>query len=506
MRAFGMPSRRGRERLSWRPLKRVLTLPGGAPLFLGGVSVAMLTLLNGEWGTLRTYWLERLLVASAQVAVMTVLLHQLGLMRPSGLLLRSPIAPSAREVGIALMLLIAFASLLGVRLASAIADGGALTPQHGFLSFAPLIAGGMLMSVLIQPMVALLCFTVLLTGGAVSMGLPVEAFGVVGLVGWSGILASASLRRRTQIVWTGALISALLATVSAMLTWQVGGTLVEGALSAFWGVVGGVGATALFWLGMTLLERPFQLATPMALMELASPEQPLLRELREKAPGTYFHSLGVGQLAEEAALAIGADALLARIAGYYHDIGKLTKPDFYIENQNGVNTHERINPTLSAMIIASHVRDGVDLARRHRLPTAVRDIIAQHHGTSLITYFYHQAVGDGYDPVLEQHFRYDGPKPQTREAGIVMLADTVEAATRSLGDVSPARLANFVHDMVMMRLQDGQLDESALTFRDLSLIEEAFVRVLVALRHRRVEYAPASPDDEGENAYVTRTY
>ncbi len=505
MRAFGMPSKRGRERISWRPLKRVLTLTGWAPLVLGGISIALLTLLNGEWATLGSEWLKRVLIASAQVGVMALLIHQLGLLRPSGLLLRSPIAPSAREVGLILLLIIAFVSLFGLRLASAIADGGALTPRHGFLSFAPLLAGGMLMSALIQPVVALLCFTVLLAGVAVAMNLPITTFGVVGLVGWSGIFGVAGLRRRSQIVWVGALVSALLAVLSAVVAWQFGSTLLEGARSAFWGAVGGVGATALFWLGLTLLERPFQLATPMALMELASPEQPLLRELREKAPGTYFHSLHVGQLAEEAALAIGADALLARIAGYYHDVGKLTKPDFYIENQSGVNTHERINPTLSAMIIASHVRDGVELARRHRLPVAVRDIIAQHHGTSLITYFYHQAIGDGYDPVLEQHFRYDGPKPQTREAGIVMLADTVEAATRSLGEVSPARLANFVHEMVMMRLQDGQLDESALTFRDLSLIEEAFVRVLVATRHRRIEYTPSSPPDEGENAYVAQS-
>ncbi|MFN7162180.1 MAG: HD domain-containing protein, partial [Fimbriimonadales bacterium] len=159
------------------------------------------------------------------------------------------------------------------------------------------------------------------------------------------------------------------------------------------------------------------------------------------------------------------------------------------------------NPTLSARIIASHVRDGVELARQHRLPTAVRDIIAQHHGTTLITYFYYQAINGRHDPVLEQHFRYEGPKPQTREAAIVLLADSVEAASRVLGDVTPARLANFVREIIEMRRQDGQLDECNLTFRDLKLIEEAFVRVLVAARHRRIEY-PSGDAAEEEPVYA----
>jgi len=294
------------------------------------------------------------------------------------------------------------------------------------------------------------------------------------------------------------LLSALLAAGAFGIALGASVSWVDALGSGLWGVATGVGAVALFWLGLTLLERPFRLATPMTLLELAALEHPLLRQLRDRAPGTYFHSQQVGQLAEEAALAIGADSLLARVAGYYHDIGKLSKPEFFIENQNGVETlHAGINPTLSARIIAAHVREGVELARQHRLPTAVCDIIAQHHGTSLITYFYHQAVGGGHDPVLEQHFRYEGPKPQTREAAIVMLADTVEAASRVLGDVTPARLANFVHEMIEMRRQDGQLDECNLTFRDLSLIEEAFVRVLVAARHRRIEYpSGARQDDE----------
>jgi len=457
-----------------------------------------LALLNGDLRVSPAEWAARLLIASAQVGLLAAFFYQTGLLRPTGLALRSPVAHSTREVGLALASLVGLMSLVGIRAASLVGHGTTLTHELGFLGFAPLIAGGMLLSVLIHPLLALYVFAVLLAGVAVSRGLPALTLGAVGLAGWGAILAIASMRRRTDMFWAGSLLSALLAAGAFGIALGASVSWVDALGSGLWGVATGVGAVALFWLGMTLLERPFRLATPMTLLELAALEHPLLRQLRDRAPGTYFHSQQVGQLAEEAALAIGADSLLARVAGYYHDIGKLSKPEFFIENQNGVETlHAGINPTLSARIIAAHVREGVELARQHRLPTAVCDIIAQHHGTSLITYFYHQAVGGGHDPVLEQHFRYEGPKPQTREAAIVMLADTVEAASRVLGDVTPARLANFVHEMIEMRRQDGQLDECNLTFRDLSLIEEAFVRVLVAARHRRIEYpSGARQDDE----------
>jgi len=457
-----------------------------------------LALLNGDLRVSPAEWAARLLIASAQVGLLAAFFYQTGLLRPTGLALRSPVAHSTREVGLALASLVGLMSLVGIRAASLVGHGTTLTHELGFLGFAPLIAGGMLLSVLIHPLLALYVFAVLLAGVAVSRGLPALTLGAVGLAGWGAILAIASMRRRTDMFWAGGLLSALLAAGAFGIALGASVSWVDALGSGLWGVATGVGAVALFWLGLTLLERPFRLATPMTLLELAALEHPLLRQLRDRAPGTYFHSQQVGQLAEEAALAIGADSLLARVAGYYHDIGKLSKPEFFIENQNGVETlHAGINPTLSARIIAAHVREGVELARQHRLPTAVCDIIAQHHGTSLITYFYHQAVGGGHDPVLEQHFRYEGPKPQTREAAIVMLADTVEAASRVLGDVTPARLANFVHEMIEMRRQDGQLDECNLTFRDLSLIEEAFVRVLVAARHRRIEYpSGARQDDE----------
>ncbi|GIV07408.1 MAG: hypothetical protein KatS3mg017_0610 [Fimbriimonadales bacterium] len=480
----------GAQAAFWRRLQQPLR----APLALGMLAVITLALLNGELRMSPVAALERVAIAAAQVGLLTAFFHFTGLTRPTGAALRSPVAHSTRETGLALTALIAFFSLLGVRAASLVGQGATLSPELGFLAFAPLIAGGMLLSVLIHPLLALYAFAVLLGGAAATLKLPVQTLCAVGLVGWSAILAIAPMRRRNHLLVAGALLSGLLMVTAFSVSFT--GAWLDALTSGLWGVATGVGAVALFWLGLTLLERPFRLATPMTLMELASLEQPLLRTLREKAPGTYFHSQQVGQLAEEAALAIGADPLLARVAGYYHDIGKLNKPEFFIENQEGVDSlHAQINPTLSARIIAAHVREGVELARQYRLPTAVCDIIAQHHGTSLITYFYYQAINGRHDPVLEQHFRYEGPKPRTREAAIVMLADSVEAASRVLGDVTPARLANFVHEMVDMRRQDGQLDECNLTFRDLKLIEEAFVRVLVAARHRRIEY-PNQPEEE----------
>jgi len=490
--------KRGRGRSGAKPAPpKQLGLPlRWEPLIAGLFGLLTLTLLNGEISTLPQQWLSRGLIATAQMGLMAALIRQMGLVRVSGQTLRSPVASSAQEVGLVLLVLIGLLSLLGVRIIAVLAHEPVLGSERGFLAFAPLIAGSMMLCILIHPLLAILTFTVLLGGLVVALELPALTAGLLGLIGWSAIFVVHPLRRRTDLFRVGTLLSALFAAgafaaeLHAHANWQ------QACIGAFWGLVSGTGAIALFWLGLTLLERPFRLATPMALMELASLEHPLLRELRDKAPGTYFHSQYVGQLAEEAALAIGADPMLARVGGYYHDIGKLTRPDFYIENQTGPNAHERINPALSARIIASHVRDGVELAHQHRLPTAICDIIAQHHGTSLITYFYHQAVSEGRDPMLEQHFRYDGPKPQTREAALVMLADTVDADTRTLENPTPARLASYVHELIDMRRQDGQLDESTLTFRDLKLIEEAFVRVLVALRHRRLEYRIASPESE----------
>ena len=230
------------------------------------------------------------------------------------------------------------------------------------------------------------------------------------------------------------------------------------------------------------------------MLELANPAHPLLRRLQLEAPGTYHHSIMVGNLAEAAAEAVGADALLVRVGTYYHDIGKLRRPAFFVENQMGIdNPHEKMAPSLSALTVGAHVRDGLDLARESRLPEAIAAFIPQHHGTALMAYFFHQALERG-DALDEGAFRYEGPKPQTRETAIVMLADAVEAAVRSLTRPTPDRVDEVVRRLIREKLEDGQLDESPLTFRDLDKIAAAFVRIQTGILHPRLEY----PDLERE--------
>lgn len=260
------------------------------------------------------------------------------------------------------------------------------------------------------------------------------------------------------------------------------------------GLAFGYGAAApLLALGaIFLLEKPFDITSHVRLLELSNPREPLLSRLQAEAPGTYYSSIIVANLAEAAAQAIKADSLLARVGALYHDIGKLRRPGLFVENQyllGTENAHNRLTPSLSALVILSHVRDGEELARRHGLPQTLREIISQHHGTSLCSYFYHQAKERPGPPPAEEHFRYDGGKPHSKESGIVMLADTVQAAAQSLTDPNPEQLEALVKSLIAERLRDGQLEECELTFRELKLITESFLRNLQSLHlHKRVEY------------------
>jgi putative nucleotidyltransferase with HDIG domain len=229
--------------------------------------------------------------------------------------------------------------------------------------------------------------------------------------------------------------------------------------------------------------------TRLQLMELAQVSHPLLRQLQEQAPGTFHHSMVVGDLAERAAYEVGGDPLLARVGSYYHDIGKTVRPAYFIENQfqDGGNPHDSVEPLESARIIAGHTREGLELARRYRLPPAVRDFIPQHHGTRLVTYFYRKAAQA--DPAVSPSaFQYAGPKPQTKETAIVMLADSCEAVVRSASDRSQERIDQLVDEVIGERLAEGQLDECALTMRDLRKIAASFKTTLAAVYHQRIEY------------------
>lgn len=264
---------------------------------------------------------------------------------------------------------------------------------------------------------------------------------------------------------------------------------------------GGIFSAMMTLIFLPLYESLFNYLTPIKLLEFGSLNHPLLREMIVRAPGTYHHSHMVGTLAEAACESIGADALFARVACYFHDIGKMAKPSYFIENQRqGEDRHLGLAPSMSALIISSHVKEGIDLARKHKLPQKIIDIIPQHQGTKLITYFYSKAKEsekrDLY-VVDERHYRYPGPRPQTREAGVVLLADTVEAATRALKDRTPTRLTEVVRNMINKNFIDGQLDECDLTLKDLENIGRSFVRILMGVYHQRVEY-PQIPEKDSK--------
>ncbi len=255
---------------------------------------------------------------------------------------------------------------------------------------------------------------------------------------------------------------------------------------------------ALF--AVPLTETAFGKCTNLTLLELLDLNRPLLRRLMLEAPGSYHHSLMVGTLAEAGAQAIGANPLMARVQGYYHDIGKIRKPDYFIENlmAGRKNPHDKLAPTMSRLILESHVRDGLAMARESKLPKVVRDGIAQHHGTGVMTYFYHKAKQAGAD-VSETEYRYPGPRPRSREAAVVLLADQVDAASRSLHEPTPSRLRGLVKQLVEKRALEGELDESHLTLKDLAALRDAFVPILTALFHGRISY----PTLEQKSAKIT---
>jgi cyclic-di-AMP phosphodiesterase PgpH len=245
---------------------------------------------------------------------------------------------------------------------------------------------------------------------------------------------------------------------------------------------------------LPFIERMFEVQTDISLLELGDAAHPLLQELVRRAPGTYNHSINVASIGEAAAEAIGANGLLVRVGAYFHDIGKMLKPQYFVENQGGEgNRHESLAPAMSTLVIIAHVKDGIDLARQHRLPETIVDFIAQHHGTTLVEYFYRRAAKQlENDPdaaeIDEANFRYPGPKPQTKETAVLMLADVVESASRALVDPAPARIESLVHDLAMKRLLDGQFDECGLTLQELHLIEESLVKSVTAVYHGRVKY------------------
>lgn len=374
---------------------------------------------------------------------------------------------------------------------------GSMIPEAAFLYAAPVAMGPMLVGLLIASGEVVWIFSLFL---AVALGVMVDfkfAFVLVWVIG--GLAAARgvySFKRRNDLYWAGvrtglvtALMVCLLTVVVSrndpdfvkLLIWSVPAGLLSGLLSSLL-------ASAL----VPILETVFNCTTDVALMELANLNHPLLKEMIVRAPGTYHHSLVVGSMVESAAEEINANPLLAKVMSYYHDIGKTEHAQYFIENQkSGQNPHDHLSPNMSKTILIAHVKDGVELGLEYKLGKPIIDGIVQHHGTTLISFFYNRAIenqDEEIDEVHEEDFRYPGPKPQFREAALIMLADSIEAASRSLDEPTPMRLQNIVKNIIQRKFMDGQLEECNLTLKDLSIIEDAFIRVLLGIYHQRIDY------------------
>ena len=292
---------------------------------------------------------------------------------------------------------------------------------------------------------------------------------------------------------TGTLLAGFsVALVNFIVTLSIGlissANLKTALTNACWAIGGGIFGAVLAIGLQSLLEWMFNLATNAKLIELSNPNQPLLRRLLMEAPGTYHHSIIVANLAEAGATAVGGNGLLARVGAYYHDVGKLKRPMYFKENQMGDNPHDRTDPRVSTAILTAHTRDGAQMATKDRLPSQVLDIIRQHHGDSLVLYFYDKAAKLYGEDIDISSFRYEGPRPRSKEAAVVMLADTIEAATRTLANPSPEKMEALIRKLVREKMDDGQLNDSALTFSDLDKICATFSTVLTGVFHERIEY------------------
>src|SRR5688572_21802141 len=364
----------------------------------------------------------------------------------------------------------------------------ALIPGHTLLVyFIPFAAVAMIITVLVGGRTALATQI----AGALHVGILSGQVELVAYVLVPALLGMAAVQRATTArEFAAGAGSVALGNLGVVLSFTLVGQSTDpvGAVQlAVAALVSGAGSGLLAFAGMAMFGHLFRITTVFELRELADPNHPLLRQLLLRTPGTYHHSLLVANLAERAAEVIDADGLTARVGAYYHDIGKMRNPLAFIENQTGKNPHDELDPLVSAQIVSAHVRDGLVLAERYHLPEQIRDMIPQHHGTLLVKYFWQTAKDRGQN-VDELQFRHPGPKPRSKEAGIVMLADGTEAAVRSLEEKTPETIRGMVDKIVSERLQDGQLDECDLTLRDVHRIRDAFCELLLGVYHERIPY------------------
>jgi putative nucleotidyltransferase with HDIG domain len=369
------------------------------------------------------------------------------------------------------------------------AAGRTLVPGHTVaVYFAPFAAVAMMLTVLVGGRTALATQI----AGALHVGIMSSQVELVAYVLVPALLGMAAVQRATTArefaVGSVAVAAGAVGVILSFVLVDRGADPLGLAQLLAGALVSGLGSGLLAFAGMAILGHVFGIPTVFELRELGDPNHPLLRQLLLRTPGTYHHSLLVGNLAERAAEVIGADPLVARVGAYYHDIGKMRNPTAFIENQTaGQNPHDELDPLVSAGIVAAHVKDGLALADRYRLPARIREMIPGHHGTSIVRYFFQIAQNRGQAPD-ERSFRYPGPRPQSKEAGIVMLADGTEASVRSLSEKNPDTIRAMVDRIIDERVADGQLDECDLTFRDVERIKDAFCELLLGVYHERIPY------------------
>lgn len=362
----------------------------------------------------------------------------------------------------------------------------------------PLAAFPMMISILIDSKFAILINIILAAAGGMWMDAGLS-FTIVNLIsGTIAVYCVLQVNQRVDLTRAGMIVSLsnmLLITSLFLMSLQfsadesVWKILIRDNI---WGFLNGFSCAVLVIGGLPYLEQFFSVSSSLRLNELADFNQPLLKELVLEAPGTYHHSMWVANLAEAGAKEVGANPLIVRIGSYYHDIGKLKRPLFFSENQTGIdNEHDNLTPNLSSIIIESHVKNGIEMARNNNLPDFVIDIIAQHHGTTMISFFYKQAMKDEKQKVDSEHFRYHGPKPQSKEAAVVMMADSVESAARSLPKPTRSLISTTVKKVIRDKFEDGQFNECDITLKDIDRIENVFTRMLISMYHSRVQY----PDD-----------
>lgn len=423
-----------------------------------------------------------------------------------------------RNRAIAITAVAILINLLIIRLVIEVGEIASLNnrPLLSMLPFmAPYALAPILVAVLVGAAPAVLCALIISVCFGITQSNSIELLLIAFLSGVSGSYFSVNIRQRSKLVRAGVFagITAALAGAAIGLLNGYSFALVgqQAIIALLIGVLTGIAAIGL----LPVLEHLFKVTTEITLLELTDFNHPLLRRMQMEAPGTYHHSLMVANLSENAAAAIGASPLLCRVCSFFHDIGKLVKPEYFVENQrDGINPHNEKNPSMSALVIKAHVKEGVELAKKFKLPRVIIDVIRQHHGTTLIQYFYYQALqkekGKSKAPIPdkariqeikqvdESTYRYDGPRPAFKESAIIFFADSLEAASRSLKKVSQPAIEELIDNIFRDRMEDRQLDECPLTFQELAQIKSSFVYTLLNMLHSRIEYPKEQEQESAE--------